>query len=458
MNSMTTRLFGLLLIATGLVWICGIAWIYSSTRQELERVLDARLEEATKMVGSLIENADVKVVSGVSGVRMPRQMSAIDHVETNFQLACQVWSIGGQLVGKSSHAPETQLTHVSSGFSNQDINGARWRVYAQEDHARGIRVLVGDSINHRERLVRELVRGLVIPGAVVFVILSGLIWLALREGLGPLRRLTFAVASRGADDLSAIEIERTPTEIRPVVDALNGLFAKVVSAREHERSVTAYAAHELRTPLAGLRTQMQVALAAGDPATRDAALKNAVVSVDRMTRMARQLLALARIESAAEQAPQEWIDAGERLAAISDELRTKERPSPAVVEKNLFGFKIRVDPEAFHVAARNLTENAIQHTPDGEPVLWSLSLSPGEAALVLDDNGPGIPPEEIGLVTQRFFRGRYKTPIGSGLGLAIAKTALEKDGLAMRLADRGTPSGLRAEIILDRSRVAAQAA
>lgn len=456
MTSITARLFGLLLLATSVVWLSGMLWIYSGSRQELERVLDARLEEATRMVGSLMESADVKVTTGVSGMRIAKQSLPVTNLDPNFQLACQIWSVDGQLVGKSSAAPMTKLTNVHSGYSNQEINGTRWRVFAREDKERGLRVLVGDSVSHRERLVRELMWGLAGPGIVVLFILSGLIWLAIREGLAPLRRLTHAVAGRSADELGSIDIGRSPSEIQPVVDALNDLFEKVVVAREHERSVTAFAAHELRTPLAGLRTQVQVALAAADPAMRDTALRNALVSVDRTSRMARQLLALAQIDAAAPQAPREWVDAGQRLRAICEELKTKEHPVPATIDDCLFGCRIRVNPDAFHVAARNLTENAIQHARSSEPVRWTLARTDNAAMLTLDDDGPGIPHDEIDMVTKRFFRGRHKSAVGSGLGLSIAETALEKDGLALRLLSRVPGPGLRAQIVVEVQRVAGQ--
>lgn len=460
MTSMKVRLYALVLLATSVVWFCGMAWIYSGSRKTLETVLDSRLEEATRMVGSLIENADVKVTTDVSGVRMSNKTTkALSDVGTNFRLACQIWTIGGELMGKSSEAPATQLTHFSNGYSNQEINGARWRVFARADKERGIRVLVGDNIDHRERLVRELIWGLVLPGLVVLAILSGLLWVAIREGLAPLRRLTGALKQRSADDLGPVEIGRTPAEMRPVMTALNGLLEQVVDAREHERSVTAFAAHELRTPLAGLRTQVQVALAASDPATRDAALKNAMVAADRTTRMARQLLALAQIDAADRPAPREWIDVGTRLGAICDELRTKDNPCPAVVDAQLFGCKIKVDPDAFHIAARNLTENAIQHSPRSEPVRWTVTHTNGTAILAVEDCGPGIPPDEIEIVTKRFYRGRHKSALGSGLGLAIVETALAKDGMNLRLENRLAPAtGLRAQILVaaDRAKPAHQ--
>lgn len=455
MNSITARLYGLILLATGVVWLSGMAWIYADSSKELERVLDARLEEATRMVGSLIESADVRVTSGVSGAR---QSLPVNLTEANFQLACQVWSIDGELVGKSSDAPMTQFTNASSGYSNKVIDGTPWRVFATEDRTRGFRVLVADNISHRERLVRDLMWGLAGPGLVVLIILSGLIWLAVREGLAPLRRLTTAVTGRTADDLSPLDIGPSTAEIRPVVTGLNDLFDKVVAAREHERSVTAFAAHELRTPLAGLRTQVQIALASTDPSTRDKALRNAMTAADRTTRMAKQLLALAQFDASDPHPPQDWVDVGALLQNICDELTTRDNPAPAVISDELFGYQIRVNPDAFHIAARNLTENAIQYARHREPVRWSLQTEDAAALITLDDNGPGIPVEELPMVRQRFFRGRHKSAVGSGLGLAIVETALEKDGLSLRLSSRHSEEGLRAQIVVSTHRVATASA
>jgi two-component system sensor histidine kinase QseC len=452
---MTARLFGLLLLATGIVWVCGMAWIYSKSRTELERVLDGRLEEATRMVSSLMENAGVHVTNSVSGIRVAKQASTIPQIETNFHLACQIWSVDGRLVGKSSQAPMTAFTNVGSGYSDQVVDGTRWRVFAREVPDLGIRVLVGDSVGHRERLVRQLVSGLVIAGVIVFAALSALIWIALREGLAPLRRLTAALAARSPNALAPLDIGRSPSEIRPVVDAMNELFEKVVAARDHERSVTAFAAHELRTPLAGLRTQVQIAMSAADAEIRFNALRAALTAADRTARMAKQLLAMAHTDGAGSREPQEWIIPGERLRAMCIELNDAGQQSQPVIDESLFSCRLRVNPDAFHMAARNLTENAIQHATGTGPVRWLLvSLPAGGALLALDDNGPGIPEDEMGMVMQRFYRGRHKSAIGSGLGLSIAKTALEKDGLSLELENRQPGPGLRAKIIFPAERVA----
>src|SRR5690606_21907048 len=118
-----------------------------------------------------------------------------------------------------------------------------------------------------------LVRGLLLPAALMVPLLAFLIWASVGRGLRPLRRLAHGLEARGPEDLSPVSVGSPPSEIRPVVESLNGLFGKVAAAREHERSFTAFAAHELRTPLAGLRTQVQVALAAKDAETREGALR-----------------------------------------------------------------------------------------------------------------------------------------------------------------------------------------
>ncbi|MBI1648654.1 ATP-binding protein [Hyphomicrobium sulfonivorans] len=446
MTSMTARLFGLLMLATTVVWACGMVWIYVGSQKELERVLDARLEEATRMVTSLMESAGVHVTNGVAGARVANQSVAIHQHEANFRLACQIWSVDGKLVGKSSDAPMTQLTSVNSGYTNQEINGTPWRVYAHVDPVLGIRVLVGDSISHRQRLVRDLMWGLALPGLFVLAALSGLLWLALREGLEPLRRMSATLAARSPDALEPLDIGRAPAEIRPVVDSMNSLFDKVAKAREHERSVTAFAAHELRTPLAGLRTQVQIALAASDATIRYNALRSALTAADRTTRMAGQLLAMAQVDATETRAPQEWINVGARLKGICDELRRSDTQPNVTIEAALYDCRIQVNPDAFHMVARNLTENAMQHSGGAGAVRWSMVVAEHALLLTLEDSGPGIPEDELALVRNRFFRGRHKSAIGSGLGLSIAHTALEKDGLDLHLENRAPEAGLRAQI------------
>ena len=436
MKSLRVRLFAILLLATGLIWLSAVAWIYLGSKREVEQVLDNRLQEAARMVSSL-----VGAVGGTAPDGTPRTFPAPTAYER--QLSCQIWSLDGRMVARSSGAPERRLTDAPAGFSEREVDGETWRVFTAEDAEKGVRVLVGDRLSLRERLVTDLIMGLLTPALLVVPLLGMLIWASLGRGLRPLRLMARNLAARDADDMSAIDAGQAPTEVRPLADALNGLFLKVEAARRHEREVTAFAAHELRTPLAGLKTQAQVAMAATDPDITRAALRQILAAVDRTTRLVRQLLDAARLDAAEETRPLTEIDVGALVAEtvagmrVPAEIRT-------VVDPELHGYTMRADPESLRLAVRNLHENAVQHMQAG---LVEWAARPGGGGIVVRDEGPGIPEEELPQVTKRFFRGRHKSAKGSGLGLAIAEMASRRSGLSLHLRNRSDLRGLEAEIL-----------
>jgi len=300
---------------------------------------------------------------------------------------------------------------------------------------------------------------LILPGAIILPVLALLIWISVGRGLRPLRRITDALSRRDGDDFSALRVGEVPQEIAPVVASLNGLFRKLAAARDHERSLTAFAAHELRTPLAGLRTQAQIALAAPDQKTRDGALRQTLLAVDRMTRMVRQLLALARLDAAVDSRRDEWLVIGAGIEEIAEELEAQGSAVAAQLDiaSELYDYALHIDRDVFRLVVRNLMENAIQHTPPTGKVRWRLERDGNEGALLVEDDGPGIPAEELGLVTERFYRGRHKTQIGSGLGLAMVDLSLRQNGARLRLKNREDRSGLLAGIVVANDRLRLEA-
>ena len=183
---------------------------------------------------------------------------------------------------------------------------------------------VGDRLGLRAHLVEEIIKGLLAPLLLTIPLLGLLIWACLSRGLRPLQALARELAHRNADDMRPVETGKIPAEIQPVVDALNHLFRKVRDAMRHERELTAFAAHELRTPLAGLRTQAQIAMVASDGGIREAALCQIVVAVDRTTRMVRQLLAMAKVNSTCA-AKQSSVNLGEVISEVVDSLPATDR-------------------------------------------------------------------------------------------------------------------------------------
>ena len=438
MNSLRGRLFAILLTATGVIWLSAVAWIYSNTHRELEHVLDTRLQEAARMVNSLVGSANMTVA--MAALPGP-QAEALGYER---QLSCQIWSFDGRLMARSSGTPHGRLTEVPSGFSDRIVDGEPWRVYTVANEAAGIHIMVGDRLGLRDRLVSELIKGLLAPALLIAPLLGLLIWISLGRGLRPLRAMAHDVGTRDADDMSPVDAAHAPAEVKPLAEALNGLFAKVETARRHEREVTAFAAHELRTPLAGLKTQAQIAMATEDPAVRQGALQRIVLSVDRTTRLVRQLLALAKLDANGPAPAREALQAGALFDEITDSAPGTAQQVSISLDPALRSVTIQASRELLTLALRNLHENAVQHSPAGGRIVWRATAS--GHGIAIEDEGPGIPEDEMALVTQRFFRGRHKSAIGTGLGLAIADAAARRLGASLRLSNRADRSGLRAEI------------
>lgn len=442
MPSLARRLFVILVVTTGLVWLSAVAWIYLSTRAEVERVLDARLMEASRMVSSLISSQEIAAdPAAMPAAGLPlRAHDAYDR-----QLSCQIWSLNGTLIGRSDGAPDQELSGHGDGFSQTVIDGESWRVYAVTNEELGVRVLVGDNMQVRDGLVNDVIRGLLLPALLILPLLAGLIWLSVRRGLDPLRKIAGDLEARQASDLSPIAVAKTAREILPLLRALNGLFARVSGLRERERNFTVFAAHELRTPLAGLKTQAQVALASGDGATRDRALQQIVVGVDRTGRLVRQLLDISAVEALDPADRRGTVQPGSVLRSLADELADPARNVRIEVSGALDAVTLEIGQELFTLAARNLLENAVNHSPPGGVVRCRATGQAGAGCLVIEDDGPGIPEDELPRITERFFRGRHKAAIGSGLGLAIVELALGRSGWRLSLHNRDA-GGLTAVI------------
>lgn len=439
MMSLRTRLFLILVAATGLIWLFAIGWIYVGTRHEVEGVLDARLQEAARMVASLVPTKGVATPEASHDA-----LAGVPIYER--QLSCQIWSLDGRLVARSSGAPSSRLSDTERGFSERDIDGETWRVFTVEDADKGIRVLVGDRLGIREHLVADIIKGLLAPTLLIVPLLGFLIWSSLASGLRPLRALANELQTRGADDMSPVRAGRAPAEILPMVAALNGLFEKVERARRHEREITAFAAHELRTPLAGLRTQAQVAIGASDPAARELALRQILVAVDRTTRLVRQLLAMANLDARHDARCDAIVNLGcaidEIVATVPGRDRIRVEVDPALNETT-----VTANAELLTLALRNLHENAVHHGSGTGTVCWRAESKADATVIAVEDEGPGIPPDELPLATRRFFRGRHKSPTGSGLGLSIVELALRANGARLNLVNRTDRTGLRAEIV-----------
>lgn len=437
MSSMRARLLLVLLLTTGAVWLSAAAWIYSSTQARVEQVLDARLREAARMVDSLITDHRIEIASAAEAIG-DLGTKAMDPDEPySRQLSCQIWSLGGTLVGSSEAAPQERLASGGHGFSQTDIDGETWRVYTVSNSERGVQVMVGDNLQVRRSLVNDVMMGTLLPMTLVLPLAGLLIWLSVQRGLRPLDLMAGVLARRHANDLRPIELPDAPGELRPALDAMNGLFGRVAGAREREKSFTAFAAHELKTPLAGLKTQAQIALSSDDPAIRRHALEQIEGGVDRSSRLVRQLLDLAAVDANDEpDTAASTVLAGVVRDAVQSVEALAIRRTVALDTRGNLNLRIGCDRALATTALRNVLENAVLHSPSSGTVWLTVSTEGGQVLFTVSDQGPGMSPEELGLARDRFFRGSNRDVAGSGLGLAIVDTVMRRAGGTLVLANR----------------------
>jgi two-component system sensor histidine kinase QseC len=297
----------------------------------------------------------------------------------------------------------------------------------------------------RDEIVEALGESLLWPLATALPLLALAIWLGVGRGLRPLRELRAQLARRGSGDLAPLDAARAPSEIEPLVAELNRLFGRIEEAMGRERRLTADAAHELRTPLAVLSTQAQVARGAHDEASRNEALDAIVAGSQRAARLIEQMLTLARLES------------GQTAAAERLELREVVRGAMAETAGDALAKGIELelaDGPAVHaeghaallaVLARNLVDNAVRYTQPGGRV--EVRVSPGPV-LEVCDNGPGVPAQELGRLGERFHRLAGQGETGSGLGLSIVLRIAELHGGAVRFSPGPGGHGLRVSVEL----------
>jgi signal transduction histidine kinase len=272
-------------------------------------------------------------------------------------------------------------------------------------------------------------------GIPVLLVLLGLL---IGYGLAPLGKLAQQIETRQADALTPVSLPRVPAEIAPVLDALNGLLGRLTSALERERRFTADAAHELRTPLAGLKVHAQNAARAGSPAERQASLDRMLVALDRTIHLAEQMLAYNR--AAASAAPEHKPVSLRQLAAEAIETlqpRIGARglkvtvmcaPADATVE-------VQGDRQKLASLVGNLLDNAARYAPDGSAIDVVLREERSAVTLEVSDEGPGIPGELRARVFESYYRIPGSTGGGSGLGLAIVREVARAHGARVEIRE-----------------------
>ncbi|MGH8692600.1 MAG: sensor histidine kinase N-terminal domain-containing protein [Burkholderiales bacterium] len=299
-------------------------------------------------------------------------------------------------------------------------------------------VLVGETMVKRDRATRDVLLQSLFPELLIALATLVIVWFGVKRGLRPLARLSDEIKARSSGDLRPIDASGAPEETRPLVGALNGLLDEVVAANRKQQRFLADAAHQLRTPLAGLRAHTELALAEPMPEACRAQLNQVHQATIRTARLANQLLALARAEP------------GARSSTSPMDLKSvAEGEADAWVRQALardvdLGFELEAAPVngdalLLREALSNLVHNALEYSNRGGRVTVRTGRRNGHAFLEVEDDGPGIAPLERARVLERFYRVPGTAGTGSGLGLAIVREIATGHGASVAIAD--SPSG-----------------
>ena len=305
-------------------------------------------------------------------------------------------------------------------------------------------VLVAETMVKRERLVRDILLQSLFPEVLIALATLVIVWFGVKRGLRPLARLSDEIKARSAGDLRPIDAAGAPEETRPLVVALNDLLQEVSAASHKQQRFLADAAHQLRTPLAGLRAHTELALAQPIPEACRAQLEQVHRATIRTARLANQLLALARAEPGARSVTAKVDLKGIAGGEADDWLRQ------SLARDIDLGFELEpaaVDGDAFLLreALSNLVHNAIEYSHRGGRVTVRTGRRNGHAFLEVEDDGPGIAPQERARVLERFYRVPGTPGTGSGLGLAIVREIAASHAASM-FVDDGAAGGCRVGI------------
>jgi two-component system sensor histidine kinase QseC len=442
-------------IGTLLAVLGAAAWLsFAASEEEAQELFDARLATSARVLEALVaRQVEKATIAAPIVIALPGPLEAENHdtpsplghyYET--KIAFQVRDGGGRLLARSSSAPEAPFAPQAPGFSTQTLGQHQWRVFTLQ--AGGVWIQVAERDDVRGELAEKLAYAAVAPLIAGIPLLLVLFSLLIRYGLAPLSGLARQVAARQPGSVAPIRLARTPAEVAPLVDALNGLLGRVREALERERRFTADAAHELRTPLAALKVHAQNAARADSAGEREASLERMLAGLERTVHLAEQMLAYSRAAAPGDAAGLEQVPLRALAAEAMDTVQPRAQERRVALQLDCApqaaDFAVRGERHKLLSLLTNLIDNAVRYGPAGGRVDIALRRDGAGAVFCVADEGPGILPA----LRERVFESYYRVPgaggAGSGLGLAIAKEIAQAHGA--RIAVEDGPGGRGARV------------
>lgn len=360
----------------------------------------------------------------------------------------QIWSHDGKLLARTEGAPAFPLAKNVEGFTYSHIGKYNWRVYTLIDAVHQVRYQVAQRDDVRSRLVRNIALGNILPDLLIYPISIIIIFLTIRAALKPINTTITEVKTRALEHLKPINTKSVPIEVKPLIEEINSLLARLENTYAREKRFTADAAHELRTPLAALKAQAQVAMNATDGKDYQNALNKISHCVDRCARVVTQLLTLSNLRPDEPLKEVQIIDLSRLASDIISEIATdavhkhidislSASKTPAMISGNA---------TLIQVLMRNLIDNAIRYTPEQGQVHVATFVAHHHVIFSVEDTGPGVPQELYDRIFDRFYRQLGTSAQGSGLGLSIVQQIAALHHAKIQVGKPETHSGLSVSV------------
>ncbi|HDR1549357.1 TPA: two-component system sensor histidine kinase QseC [Pasteurella multocida] len=450
-TSLRVRLIFTLSLTALVIWLASTAVAWFQVRKEVNDVFDAQqILLAQRLASANLHN--MLIARAPHDVN--KQLKKIRHYDDD-ALAFAIFNHRGDLLLSDGNNGENFIFAPHSGFSVSAIreDDDRWRIFWLPVNQGKWIIAVGQEMDYREDLINQMVFGQMwIWFASLPFLLGILVWVISRE-LRPLKQVNAQLMQRRPDDTSLLPSENLPTEILPLIHNLNHFFERTATMLLRERRFTSDAAHELRSPLAALRIQTEVAQMAGDDALmREQALQNLTLGIDRASQLIERLLTLSRLDNLAELDEMEAIHWEPLIASLVSELYFSAQKRQMDLQFELIAAPPvqQGQPLLLSLMLRNLIDNALRYCPEGSTITIKLYAD----RIVIEDNGNGVNDADLAKLGQRFYRPAGQNEKGSGLGLSIVQRIATLHHYQFRLEnvkdDKGYVKGFRSLVLLNK--------